>query len=72
MAICNLHLIEQAFYENEKKYEEFNDQHGEDTPMERRGQPAEPGQSYVFLATRDSRYTTGEVIHVNGGDFTSS
>ncbi len=48
------------------------DQHGEDTPMERRGQPAELGPSYVFLAAQDSSYMTGEVLHVNGGDFTSS
>ncbi|SOC44514.1 SDR family oxidoreductase [Salinicoccus kekensis] len=51
---------------------EHVDEHGEDTPMERRGQPAELGPSYVFLAAQDSSYMTGEVLHVNGGDFTSS
>lgn len=51
---------------------EHVDQHGEDTPMERRGQPAELGPSYVFLAAQDSSYMTGEVLHVNGGDFTAS
>lgn len=51
---------------------EHVDQHGEDTPMGRRGQPAELGPSYVFLASQDSSYMTGEVLHVNGGDFTAS
>lgn len=46
--------------------------HGADKPMERRGQPSELGPSYVFLAAQDSSYMTGEVLHVNGGDFTSS
>lgn len=47
-------------------------EHGEDKPMGRRGQPSELGPSYVFLAAHDSSYMTGEVLHVNGGDFTSS
>ncbi len=46
---------------------------GEDTPMGRRGQPAELAPSYVFLASyADSSYITGQVIHVNGGDYTTS
>lgn len=46
---------------------------GSDTPMERRGQPAELAPSYVFLATyADSSYITGQVIHVNGGDYMTS
>lgn len=48
------------------------EEHGADKPMERRGQPSELGPSYVFLAAQDSSYMTGEVLHVNGGDFTSS
>lgn len=46
--------------------------HGGDTPMERRGQPAELAPAYVYLATKDSSYVTGETIHVNGGDYISS
>ncbi len=43
---------------------------GGGTPMGRRGQPAELATSYVFLATSaDSSYITGQVIHVNGGDY---
>lgn len=43
---------------------------GGGTPMGRRGQPAELAPSYVFLATpADSSYITGQVIHVNGGDY---
>ena len=46
---------------------------GGNTPMGRRGQPAELAPSYVFLATHaDSSYITGQVIHVNGGDFITS
>lgn len=46
--------------------------HGSDTPMERRGQPAEVAPAYVYLASPDSTYVTGQAIHVNGGDFISS
>lgn len=47
--------------------------HGGHTPMGRRGQPAELAPSYVFLATyADSSYITGQVIHVNGGDYITS
>ncbi|NWK85123.1 SDR family oxidoreductase [Staphylococcus sp. GSSP0090] len=46
---------------------------GGETPMERRGQPAELAPSYVFLASyADSSYITGQVIHVNGGDYMTS
>lgn len=47
-------------------------QHGADTPAERRGQPAENAPAYVFLASSDSSYMTGQTIHVDGGDFVSS
>ncbi|RNF40278.1 SDR family oxidoreductase [Planococcus salinus] len=47
-------------------------EHGGDTPMERRGQPAELAPAYVYLASRDSTYITGQTIHVNGGDFITS
>ena len=41
---------------------------GKDTPMGRVGQPAELGPAYVFLASEDASYFTGQVIHVNGGE----
>ena len=48
-------------------------QFGKDTPMKRAGQPAELAPAYVFLASNiDSSYVTGQVIHVDGGDSTSS
>lgn len=40
---------------------------GQDVPMGRAGQPAEIAPAYVFLASDDSSYITGQVIHVNGG-----
>lgn len=41
---------------------------GQDTPMKRAGQPSEIGPAYVFLASEDSSYITGQVIHPNGGE----
>ncbi len=45
---------------------------GSDTPLGRAGQPSEVAPAYVFLASEDASYITSQVIHVNGGDFTSS
>ncbi|WP_066225185.1 SDR family oxidoreductase [Formosa haliotis] len=41
---------------------------GKDTPLGRAGQPSELGPAYVFLASEDSSYITGQFIHVNGGE----
>lgn len=46
--------------------------HGDSNPTGRRGQPAENAPAYVFLASNDSSYITGQTIHVDGGDFVSS
>ncbi|MFN2417560.1 MAG: SDR family oxidoreductase [Candidatus Limnocylindria bacterium] len=40
---------------------------GENTPLGRAGQPAELAPVYVFLASSESSYITGEVIGVTGG-----
>ncbi|WP_405079258.1 SDR family oxidoreductase [Paenibacillus chitinolyticus] len=40
---------------------------GSDTPMQRAGQPEELAPSYVFLASDDSSYMSGQILHVNGG-----
>jgi NAD(P)-dependent dehydrogenase (short-subunit alcohol dehydrogenase family) len=40
---------------------------GADTPLGRAGQPYELAPAYVYLASDDSQYTTGQVMHVNGG-----
>jgi NAD(P)-dependent dehydrogenase (short-subunit alcohol dehydrogenase family) len=40
---------------------------GKDDPMKRPAQPAELAPAYVFLASDESRYITGEVIGVTGG-----
>ncbi|MDC6352686.1 SDR family oxidoreductase [Zeaxanthinibacter sp. PT1] len=45
---------------------------GQDTPMGRAGQPSEVGPSYVFLASEDASYITGQFIHVNGGEIIGS
>ena len=41
---------------------------GTDTPMKRPGQPIEIASAYVFLASNDASYITGQIIHVNGGE----
>jgi NAD(P)-dependent dehydrogenase (short-subunit alcohol dehydrogenase family) len=41
---------------------------GSDTPMKRAGQPEELAPSYVFLASDDSSYMSGQVLHINGGE----
>lgn len=50
----------------------FDAQHvetfGSNVPMGRPGQPDEISPSYVFLASKDSSYISGQVLHPNGGD----
>lgn len=40
---------------------------GSDTPLGRAGQPAELAPAYVYFASPESSYTTGEVLGVTGG-----
>lgn len=40
---------------------------GGSTPMGRPGQPAELAPAYVYLASQDSSYVSGQILHVNGG-----
>jgi len=40
---------------------------GSNTPMRRAGQPVELAPTYVYLASNDSSYVTGQVLHVDGG-----
>ncbi len=40
---------------------------GKDVPMGRPGQPNEIAPSYLFLASSDSSYMSGQVLHPNGG-----
>jgi NAD(P)-dependent dehydrogenase (short-subunit alcohol dehydrogenase family) len=47
----------------EEKVEKF----GADTPMGRPGQPAELAPVYVFLASQESSFISGEVVAVTGG-----
>ena len=41
---------------------------GSDTPMKRAGQPQEVASCFVFLASEESSYITGQCLHVNGGE----
>lgn len=55
-------LIVSSF--DEKEIKKF----GQSVPMGRAGQPSEIAPAYVFLASEDASYITGQVIHVNGGE----
>ncbi len=55
-------LIVSSF--DEEKIKSF----GSETAMERAGQPSEIAPAYVFLASDDASFITGQVIHVNGGE----
>ena len=55
-------LIPASF--SRKKVQTF----GSDVPMGRAGQPNEVAPCYVFLASDDSSYMTGQVLHPNGGE----
>ena len=55
-------LIPSTF--DEKKVARF----GEKQPLGRMGQPDEVAPSYVFLASRDASYMSGQILHPNGGE----
>ncbi|NJL62884.1 MAG: SDR family oxidoreductase [Methylacidiphilales bacterium] len=45
---------------------------GKQVPMQRAGQPEEVAPSYVFLASDDASYISGQVLHPNGGEIVNS
>jgi NAD(P)-dependent dehydrogenase (short-subunit alcohol dehydrogenase family) len=51
-----------------KNVQEF----GSNVPMKRAGQPEEVAPAYVFLASSDSSYMTGQILHPNGGEVVSA
>ncbi|SFJ66712.1 NAD(P)-dependent dehydrogenase, short-chain alcohol dehydrogenase family [Halobacillus dabanensis] len=54
-------LIPASF--DKQKVAEF----GSTNPMGRPGQPYEVASAYVYLASEDASYVTGQMLHVNGG-----
>jgi len=54
-------LIPQSFGEEKVQ------KHGQSAPLERAGQPAEVAPIYVFLASSESSYVSGEIVGVTGG-----
>lgn len=52
----------------QEKFEDF----GKETLMKRSGQPAEVAPSYVFLASDDASYITGQTLHPNGGSIVNA
>jgi NAD(P)-dependent dehydrogenase (short-subunit alcohol dehydrogenase family) len=45
---------------------------GSDVPMGRAGEPEEIAPCYVFLASSDASYMTGQVLHPNGGEIVNA
>jgi NAD(P)-dependent dehydrogenase (short-subunit alcohol dehydrogenase family) len=41
---------------------------GSEVPLKRPGQPSEVAPCFVFLASADSSYMTGQILHPNGGE----
>lgn len=58
--------LQPSYGQPPEKLEKF----GTKTPMGRAGQPAEVAPAFVFLASQESSYITGEVIGVTGGQHT--
>jgi NAD(P)-dependent dehydrogenase (short-subunit alcohol dehydrogenase family) len=52
--------------------EERTASHGSSAPMERAGEPNEVAPSYVFLASADAAYMSGQILHPNGGTIVGS
>lgn len=55
--------LQPSYGQSEDKLADF----GKNTPLGRAGQPAELASAYVFLASQESSYVSGEVIGVTGG-----
>ena len=55
--------LQPSYGQSEDKLTEF----GKSTPLGRAGQPAELASAYVFLASQESSYVSGEIIGVTGG-----
>ena len=55
--------LQPSYGQSEEKLVKF----GNDTPLGRPGQPAELASAYVFLASDDASYVSGEIIGVTGG-----
>jgi NAD(P)-dependent dehydrogenase (short-subunit alcohol dehydrogenase family) len=47
-------------------------EHGASSPMHRAGQPNEVAPCYVFLASEDASYMSGQILHPNGGKIVGS
>lgn len=57
--------LQPASWQDSDEIESF----GTDAAMKRAGQPFEIAPAFVYLAADDSRYVTGETLHINGGKF---
>ncbi len=52
--------------------EEKVDKFGEDQPLGGPGQPDQVAPSYIFLASEDASYMSGQVLHPNGGEIVNA
>jgi NAD(P)-dependent dehydrogenase (short-subunit alcohol dehydrogenase family) len=56
--------LQPSYGQSQEKLTQF----GQQTPLGRPGQPAELASTYVFLASQESSYISGEIIGVTGGE----
>jgi NAD(P)-dependent dehydrogenase (short-subunit alcohol dehydrogenase family) len=59
-------LIPATFHANRVK------NFGSEVPMKRAGQPFELAPAYVYLASDDSAYVSGQMLHIGGGEMVES
>lgn len=59
--------LQPSYGQSEEKLVKF----GQSAPLGRAGQPAELAPAYVYLASQESSYVTGEILGVTGGEFLS-
>lgn len=59
--------LQPSYGQSEEKLTKF----GQSAPLGRAGQPAELAPAYVYLASQESSYVTGQIIGVTGGEFLS-
>jgi NAD(P)-dependent dehydrogenase (short-subunit alcohol dehydrogenase family) len=62
-----IHLVLEIVADSQRCLSRMKTWHNSPAPIGRIGQPSELGPAYVFLASQDGSFVSGQSIHVNGG-----